>query len=498
MGKKQSKVITPRAQDYSRWYTDLVTHGKLADYSPVKGCMVIRPNGMTLWENMQRVLDRMFKETGHTNAYFPLFIPKSFLAREAEHVEGFAKECAIVTHTRLKSVVVDGKPTVIPDPDSKLEEELIVRPTSETIIYSMFAKWVQSYRDLPLLINQWANVVRWEMRTRLFLRTTEFLWQEGHTAHATEAEAEEEARKMLDVYADFVENWLAVPVIKGTKSESEKFAGADHTYCIEALMQDGRALQAGTSHHLGQNFSKAFELKYQNREDEWEHCWNTSWGMSTRLIGALVMSHSDDGGLILPPRVAPTQVVVVPIWRDGDPVEEILAAARRVQESLKGAGLSVKLDDRDNLSPGFKYNDWELQGVPLRVELGPKDLAKGTVVCASRVDREKHFVEMEALPTRVPELLEGIQQQLFERANERVAAQSSRADSYEEFKALLDEPGGFVHAHWGGDAASEALIKEETGATIRCLPFDAEDEGDRPCIRGEGRSRRRAVFARAY
>ena len=484
------KLITPRAEDASRWYTDVVTHGKLADYSPVKGCMVIRPNGYTLWENMQAVLDRMFKDTGHENAYFPLFIPKSFLAKEAEHVEGFAKECAIVTHTRLKTAEVDGKPTVVPDPESKLEEELIVRPTSETIIYSMFAKWAQSYRDLPILMNQWANVVRWEMRTRMFLRTTEFLWQEGHTAHATEDEAMVEARKMLDVYADFAENYLAVPVIKGTKTASERFAGAVETFCIEAMMQDCKALQAGTSHFLGQNFSKAFDVKYQTPHDTWEHVWNTSWGMSTRMIGAVIMTHGDDNGVIMPPRVAPTQVVVVPIWRKNDPVDEILSAADKVAADLKAAGLRVKIDKRDNLSPGFK--------VPLRVELGPKDLAKGTVVAAQRNRRNKTFIPMADLTTEIPKLLETVQQEMFDAAVEHRAAHTFKVDSYDEFKEKLDEPGGFLLAHWGGDDASEARIKEETGATIRCIPFDGEDEPETKCIRGEGTSTRRVIFARSY
>ncbi len=493
-----AKLITPRQDDYARWYTDVVTHGRLADYSPVKGCMVIRPHGYALWENMQRVLDGMFKETGHQNAYFPLFIPKSFLAKEAEHVEGFAKECAIVTHSRLKSAEVDGKPTLVPDPASKLEEELIVRPTSETIIYAMFAKWIKSYRDLPLLINQWANVVRWEMRTRLFLRTTEFLWQEGHTAHATTEEAEQEARKILDIYARFAEEYMAMPVIQGVKSESEKFAGAQHTYCIEALMQDNRALQAGTSHHLGQNFSRAFEVKYQDERGDWSYAWNTSWGVSTRLVGGIVMTHGDDNGLILPPRLAPVQVVVVPIWRASDPRERILDAAGKVAARLRDKGLAVELDDRDNLSPGFKFNEWELLGVPLRIELGPKDLEKGSVVCVRRLDRKKTFVPLEALEDRVPELLEELQRELLEAARARRDAATSRVDSYDEFKHKLDEPGGFVLAHWGGDAETERLIKEETGATIRCIPLEAPEEPPQPCIRGKGTSTRRVYFARAY
>jgi len=429
-----SKLITPRKKDYSRWYTDLVIQGRLADYSPVKGCMVIRPHGYALWENMQGELDRMFKETGHENAYFPLLIPKSFLAKEAEHVEGFAKECAIVTHSRLMTAEVDGKQTLVPDPASKLEEELVIRPTSETIIYHMFAKWVQSHRDLPLLINQWANVVRWEMRTRLFLRTTEFLWQEGHTAHATSEEAEEEARRMLEVYATFAEEYLAMPVIRGLKSESEKFAGADHTYCIEALMQDNRALQAGTSHHLGQSFARAFELKFQDQNDEWVYAWNTSWGVSTRLVGAVIMSHGDDNGPVFPPRVAPKQVAIVPIWRGTDPREQILEAAAKVRDTLKSRGIRVTLDDRDNMTPGAKFHDWELMGVPLRIELGPKDLAKQSVCCVKRTNRQKSFVPMAEIADRVPELLGELQREMLEAARERTENHTTRVDSYDEFK----------------------------------------------------------------
>lgn len=492
-----SKLITPRAEDYARWYTDVVTQAKLADYSPVKGCMVIRPHGYALWENMQRALDDMFKATGHQNAYFPLFIPKSFLAKEAEHVEGFAKECAIVTHSRLKSVVIDGKTTVVPDPESALEEELIIRPTSETIIYSMFAKWVQSYRDLPLLINQWANVVRWEMRTRLFLRTTEFLWQEGHTAHATYDEAEEEARRMLDVYATFAEEWMAVPVLRGLKTEKEKFAGADHTYCIEALMQDNRALQAGTSHHLGQNFAKAFDLKFQTVDGTWQHAWNTSWGVSTRLVGAIVMAHADDNGLVLPPRLAPIQVVVVPIWRANDPVEKILAAAKEVEERLRKAGLAVRLDARDNLSPGFKFNEWELAGVPLRVELGPKDLEKGSVVCVRRTDRSKAFVPTGELEARVPALLAEIQEQLFRNALDRRDAATYPVDGYDAFREQVERRGGFLLAHHCGETACETAIHDETKATIRCITFDAPDEAG-SCVRCGNPSGRRVHFAKAY
>jgi prolyl-tRNA synthetase len=492
-----AKQITPRREDYARWYTDLVTHGKLADYSPVKGCMVIRPHGYALWEKMQGVLDRKFKETGHENAYFPLFIPKSFLAREAEHVEGFAKEVAIVTHSRLKSVEVDGVRMLVPDPDSALEEELIIRPTSETIIYSMFAKWVQSYRDLPLLINQWANVVRWEMRTRLFLRTTEFLWQEGHTAHATHAEAEAEALRMLEVYREFAEEYMAVPVIRGTKTEREKFAGALRTYCIEALMQDNRALQAGTSHDLGQNFARAFELKYQAEEGAWEYAWNTSWGVSTRLVGALVMAHGDDEGLVLPPRLAPVQVAIVPIWKGGDPRSTILSTAASLRERLIRAGLSVRLDDRENLSPGFKFHEWEMLGVPLRIELGPKDLERDAVTCVKRPAREKSSVPLAEVESRVPALLAEVQVEMLRRARERLQAATAPVDDYAEFKARLEPPTGFLLAHWCGRTECEDGIKAETLATIRCLAFDQPDESG-ACIRCGKPSPRRVHLAKAY
>ncbi len=491
-----AKHITPRGENYANWYTDLVTQSKLADYSPVKGCMVIRPHGYALWENMQQALDRMFKQTGHQNAYFPLFIPKSLLAREADHVEGFAKECAIVTHSRLMAAEVDGKQTLIPDPQSKLEEELIIRPTSETIIYSMFAKWIQSYRDLPLLINQWANVVRWEMRTRLFLRTTEFLWQEGHTAHADYDDAEREARRMLDVYATFAEDYMAVPVVKGIKTEREKFAGAHHTYCIEALMQDNRALQAGTSHHLDQNFSRAFEVKFQNENGEWKHTWNTSWGVSTRLIGALIMTHSDDNGLVLPPRLAPVQIAVVPIWKGSDPKGEIVAAAAKVTERLQALGCSVKLDERD-LNPGFKFHDWELAGVSLRIELGPRDLQKGSVVCVKRPNREKSFVALGDLEQRVPQLLDEIQAEMLDAARRRRDSVTVPVDDYDAFKARVVDPGGFLLAHWCGKAECEEQVQEETKATIRCLAFDQADESGK-CIVCGGESSKRAHFARAY
>jgi prolyl-tRNA synthetase len=497
MAKPKSKLITPRNEDYSRWYTDVVTQARMADYSPVKGCMVIRPHGYTLWENMQAALDKMFKATGHRNAYFPLFIPKSFLAKEAEHVEGFAKECAIVTHTRLKTVMVDGKSTIVPDPESKLEEELIVRPTSETIIYHMFAKWVKSYRDLPLLINQWANVVRWEMRTRMFLRTTEFLWQEGHTAHATPEEAEEETRKMLDVYATFAEEFMALPVLKGKKTDSEKFAGALHTYCIEALMQDNKALQAGTSHNLGQNFSKAFELKFQDEEGEWKNAWNTSWGVSTRLVGAVIMAHGDDNGLVLPPKIAPVQAVIVPIFRSDDVKEAILAKAKELHETLSNAGLMVELDDRENMNPGFKFSEWEMLGVPLRIELGPKDLEKGTVVCVKRPNRAKSFESMDDLTGTVTRLLTEIQAEMLQAARDRRDAATWQIDTWDDFQSRLESDGGFLVAHWCGGETCEATIQAETKATIRCITFDAPEEQG-ACVKCGEKSTRRVHFARAY
>ncbi|GAB4368306.1 MAG: proline--tRNA ligase [Acidobacteriota bacterium] len=491
-----AKDITPRDQDYARWYTDVVTRSTLADYSPVKGCMVIRPHGTALWENMQRGLDGMFKATGHENAYFPLFIPKSFLAREAEHVEGFAKECAIVTHTRLKATEIDGRRTVVPDPDSRLEEELIVRPTSETIIYSMFARWIQSWRDLPILLNQWANVVRWEMRTRLFLRTTEFLWQEGHTAHATHEEAIEEARRMLEVYRTFAEEWLAIPVLTGTKTDSEKFAGALTTYCIEALMQDGKALQAGTSHDLGQNFARAFDVKYQDASGRWEHVWNTSWGVSTRLIGALVMCHGDDDGLVLPPRVAPVQVAIVPIWRSDAQRETVLAEGRALRDRLAARGLAVRLDERDNVNPGFKFADWELKGVPLRLELGPRDVESRQVVAVSRLDRTKTPCAWDGLEDAVASLLDRLQAELLDRARERRDAATRDVETRDEFvEALAD--GGFVRARFVPDAEVEAQIQQETRATVRLIPFDEPDDPG-PCVWTGRPAQRRAVFARAY
>ncbi len=491
-----AKDITPRATDYSRWYTDVVLRSTLADYSPVKGCMVIRPHGYSLWENMQRILDGMFKETGHENAYFPLFIPKSFLAKEAEHIEGFAKECAIITHTRLKATDQEGRDRVIPDPDSRLEEELIVRPTSETIIYSMFSKWIKSWRDLPLLLNQWANIVRWEMRTRLFLRTTEFLWQEGHTAHATHDEAREETLRMLEVYRRFAEEYLAVPVLTGVKTPREKFAGALDTYCIEALMQDGKALQAGTSHDLGQNFAKAFDVRFQNSEGQWEHVWNTSWGVSTRLIGALVMSHSDDDGLVLPPRVAPIQAVIVPIWRNDEQREQTLEAGRKLLAELRAAGIAARLDERDNVNPGFKYADWELKGVPLRLELGPRDLDKGQVMAVRRTDRSKTPFSLDGAAEAVVGALDEIQQQLFQQALDRRAAMTREVETWDEFCEEI-EKGGFLRARFCEEDAVEEAIQTETKATVRLIAFDEVDDPG-PCVKSGKPARRRAYFARAY
>ncbi len=493
-------VITPRAVDYAQWYVDIVRAAKLADYSPVRGCMIIRPNGYALWENMRAVLDRMFKETGHENAYFPLFIPESFLAKEAEHVEGFAKECAVVTHSRLK---LDENGRLIPDPESRLEENLIVRPTSETIIWDTFSRWIQSWRDLPILINQWANVVRWEMRTRLFLRTMEFLWQEGHTAHATREEAIEEALRILDIYTTFAEEYMAMPVIQGIKTPSERFAGAVETYCIEALMQDGKALQAGTSHFLGQNFAKAFDCKFQNQNNELEYVWATSWGVSTRLIGALVMTHSDDQGLVLPPRLAPTQAVIIPIFRNDTEKSVVLEQAQRIERELKDTGLTVKLDARETYRPGWKFNEYEVQGVPVRLAIGPRDAENGTVELARRDTRTKETIPQAGLSTRVRETLEAIQQNLMARARAFRDEMTTRVDSYEEFKTVIEEKGGFILAHWDGTPETEARIKEETKATIRCIPLDRDAE--RLGTREEGRdmltgkpSKERVIFARAY
>lgn len=491
-----SKEITPRSQDYSQWYNDLVLKGGLADYSAVRGCMVIKPYGFTLWENMRDTLDRMFKDTGHVNAYFPLFIPKSFLSKEAAHVEGFAKECAVVTHYRLKN---DPNGTgVIVDPDAKLEEELIVRPTSETIIWNTYKDWIQSYRDLPILVNQWANVVRWEMRTRLFLRTAEFLWQEGHTAHATKEEAEEETRKMLDVYATFAEEYMALPVLKGVKSESERFAGAIDTYCIEALMQDGKALQAGTSHFLGQNFAKAFEVQYLNRDNQLEYVWATSWGVSTRLVGALVMAHSDDQGLVLPPKIAPLQVVIVPIYKGQEQKEQIDEKVTAIMAELKKLGISVKYDDNDNARPGWKFAEYEMKGVPVRLAIGARDLANNVVEIARRDTKEKQTVSLEGIAEHVKTLLNDIQDNMFNRAKAYRDTHITPANNWDEFVQLLDEKGGFVFAHWDGTAETEEAIKDKTKATIRCIPIDGTGAEEGTCILSGKPSRQRVYFARAY
>jgi prolyl-tRNA synthetase len=497
------KALTPRADDFSAWYNEAVLRAELADYSPVRGCMVIRPYGYRLWELMRDRLDLRFKETGHQNAYFPLFIPQSFLAKEAEHVEGFAKEAAIVTHTRLKATGEAGSAGLVPDPESRLEEPLVVRPTSETIIYAMFAKWVQSYRDLPLLINQWANVVRWEMRTRLFLRTTEFLWQEGHTAHASEPEAEEETRKMLGVYREFMEEWMAMPVVTGRKSESEKFAGAQRTYTCEAMMQDNKALQAGTSHNLGQNFSKQFELLFQTSEGGEEYAWNTSWGVSTRLVGGLVMTHGDDQGLVMPPRLAPIQVVIVPIYRKDEERERVLGKAREIADRL--AGIRTHIDDREKMSPGAKFYEWETKGVPFRIEVGPKDIEKEQLVLARRVleeggPRKEFLPESEVLDT-LPARLEAYQAFLLERARARREANSHRnVTDYARLAEIMEGDGGFVYAGWCGNPACEDRVKEETKATIRCLPDEEfrSEAAPATCLVCGEEGAEEVVWARAY
>ncbi|ODT35250.1 MAG: proline--tRNA ligase [Sphingobacteriales bacterium 41-5] len=491
-----SKEITPRSQDYSQWYNDLVIKGSLADYSAVRGCMVIKPYGFTLWENMRDALDRMFKDTGHVNAYFPLFIPKSFLSKEAAHVEGFAKECAVVTHYRLKND--PNGSGVIVDPEAKLEEELIVRPTSETIIWNTYKDWIQSYRDLPILVNQWANVVRWEMRTRLFLRTAEFLWQEGHTAHATQEEAVEEARKMLDVYATFAEEFMAVPVLKGVKSESERFAGAVDTYCIEALMQDGKALQAGTSHFLGQNFAKAFDVQFLNKENQLEYVWATSWGVSTRLVGALVMAHSDDQGLVLPPKIAPLQVVIVPIYKGQEQKDQIDAKVHEITAELKKLGISVKYDDNDNNRPGWKFAEYEMKGVPVRLAIGARDLANNVIEVARRDTKEKQSVSLDGIADFVKNLLDDIQTNMFNRAKTFRDEHITKADNWDEFVKLLDEKGGFIFAHWDGTPETEEAIKEQTKATIRCIPIDGTGVEEGKCILSGQPSKQRVLFAKAY
>ncbi len=490
-----AKVLTSREESYSQWYNDLVVKADLAENSAVRGCMVIKPYGYAIWEKMQSALDQMFKETGHQNAYFPLFIPKSFFSKEADHVEGFAKECAVVTHYRLMNDP-NGKGVVV-DPSAKLEEELIVRPTSETIIWNTYKGWIQSYRDLPILVNQWANVVRWEMRTRIFLRTAEFLWQEGHTAHATKQEAIEEAETMLKVYANFAENWMAVPVVQGVKTANERFAGALETYTIEALMQDGKALQSGTSHFLGQNFAKAFDVTFANKEGKLEHVWATSWGVSTRLMGALIMAHSDDNGLVLPPKLAPIQVVIVPIHRKEEELEKIKALVKELSASLKSKGISVKFDDDDQKKPGWKFAEYELKGVPVRLAMGPRDLENGTVEVARRDTLTKEVVALDGIDIYIENLLNDIQQNIYTKAKNYRSEHTTVANSYDEFKAILDGKGGFILAHWDGSSETETRVKEETKATIRCIPLDTVDE-DGVCIFTGNPSKRRVLFARSY
>ena len=491
-----AKELTTRQQDYSQWYNDLVLKGSLADYSAVRGCMVIKPYGYALWENMQATLDKMFKDTGHENAYFPLFVPKSLFEAEEKNAEGFAKECAIVTHYRLKTDP-NNKGKLMVDPEAKLEEELIVRPTSEAIIWNTYKTWIQSYRDLPILVNQWANVVRWEMRTRLFLRTAEFLWQEGHTAHATKEEAIEETLKMLDVYADFAENWMAMPVIKGVKTPNERFAGAEDTYCIEALMQDGKALQAGTSHFLGQNFAKAFDVKFSDKNNTLDYVWATSWGVSTRLIGGLVMTHSDDEGLVLPPRIAPLQVVIVPIFKGEEQKALLDEKVHAMVASFKAAGIRVKYDDSDNQRPGWKFAEYELKGVPVRIAVGPRDLENNQVEIARRDTKEKTTVSMDGITETVSQLLLDIQSNLFERAKKYRDEHITKADSWDEFVTTLDTKAGFVSAHWDGSSETEDKIKEMTKATIRCIPLNNEQEAG-TCILTGNPSTQRVLFARAY
>ncbi|MFH6602104.1 proline--tRNA ligase [Maribacter algicola] len=489
------KNLTKRSDDYSKWYNELVVKADLAENSGVRGCMVIKPYGFAIWEKMQAGLDKMFKETGHENAYFPLFIPKSFLSKEASHVEGFAKECAVVTHYRLKNDE-DGNGIIV-DPEAKLEEELIVRPTSETIIWDTYRRWIQSYRDLPLLINQWANVVRWEMRTRLFLRTAEFLWQEGHTAHATEKEAIEEAELIMNLYAEFAEEHMAVPVIKGVKTESERFAGAVETYCIEALMQDGKALQAGTSHFLGQNFAKAFDVKFANKEGQQEHVWATSWGVSTRLMGALVMTHSDDSGLVIPPKLAPIQVVIVPIYKGLEQLDAISERVKPLVQELRSKGISVKYDDRDTHKPGFKFNEYELKGVPVRLAIGQRDMDNGTFEVARRDTFEKETVPMEEVVSKIEFLMEDIQRNIFDRAHKYREDHITEVDNYDEFKRLIESKGGFISAHWDGTNETENRIKEETKATIRCIPINVAKEPGSCMVTGKP-SPFRVLFAKAY
>jgi len=490
-----AKNLTKRSEDYSKWYNELVVMADLAENSGVRGCMVIKPYGYAIWEKMQAQLDKMFKETGHENAYFPLFIPKSYLSKEASHVEGFAKECAVVTHYRLKNDE-NGKGIIV-DPDAKLEEELIVRPTSETIIWDTYRRWIQSYRDLPLLINQWANVVRWEMRTRLFLRTAEFLWQEGHTAHATEEEAMAEAKQMMHVYAEFAEEHMAVPVIKGTKTEAERFAGALETYCIEALMQDGKALQAGTSHFLGQNFAKAFDVKFATKEGTKEYVWATSWGVSTRLMGALIMTHSDDNGLVLPPKLAPIQVVIVPIYKGLEQLELISEKVNPLVKELRKKGFSVKYDNRDTQKPGFKFNEYELKGVPVRIAIGKRDLENGTYEIARRDTLEKETVKADEVVDKIEFLMQDIQENIYQKAEKNRSEHITKVESYEAFKKVLEEKGGFIAAHWDGTKETEERVKQETKATIRCIPIENIKEEGACMVTGKPSSQR-VLFAKAY
>jgi len=489
------KNLTTRTEDYSKWYNELVVKADLAENSGVRGCMVIKPYGYAIWEKMQAELDRMFKETGHQNAYFPLFIPKSYFSKEASHVDGFAKECAVVTHYRLKNAE-DGSGIIV-DPDAKLEEELIVRPTSETIIWDTYRKWIQAYRDLPLLINQWANVVRWEMRTRLFLRTSEFLWQEGHTAHATKQEALEEAEQMMNIYADFAENFMAIPVIKGTKTESERFAGALETYCIEALMQDGKALQAGTSHFLGQNFAKAFDVKFTAQDGKLDYVWATSWGVSTRLIGALIMTHSDDKGLVIPPNLAPDQVVIIPIYRDVEQYNAVCDEAEIIVKELRTKGIRVKLDKRDTQKPGWKFNEYELKGVPVRIAIGPKDIESKTLEVARRDMLTKEIISRDTIAEKVELLLAEIQKKLYQKALNYRKTHITDVNTFEEFKEILESKGGFIRAHWDGTTETEEQIKNLTKATIRCIPMDGKQESG-ICIFSGKPSNKRVLFAKAY
>ncbi|MBN2523935.1 MAG: proline--tRNA ligase [Bacteroidales bacterium] len=490
-----AKELTNKDENYSQWYNDLVVKADLAENSAVRGCMVIKPYGYSIWEKIQALLDKAFKETGHVNAYFPLFIPKSFFSKEANHVEGFAKECAVVTHYRLKNA--DNGKGVVVDEDAKLEEELIIRPTSETIIWNSYKNWIQSYRDLPLLINQWANIVRWEMRTRLFLRTAEFLWQEGHTAHATKQEAQEEALRILDLYVDFIEKCMAIPVIKGDKTETERFAGAENTYTFEALMQDGKALQTGTSHFLGQNFAKAFDVKFTSKEGKEEFVWATSWGVTTRLIGALIMAHSDNNGLIIPPKIAPIHVVIVPIYKNNDQFNKISKLASEIKTKLESKGMSVKYDDRDTHKPGWKFAEYELKGVPVRLAIGPRDIENNTVEVARRDNLEKNTVPVNGIEDYITDLLEKIQQNMYDKALAFRTKNTFKVDDWNEFKRIMSTTGGFVLAHWDGTNETELKIKEETKATIRCIPFDSSSEKGK-CIYSGKPSKQRVLFAIAY